>query len=133
MDRSTSDSARILDRTAILLAGLCVLHCLALPLVLVTMPLLQQYADSHFHLQMLIFVLPVSVVALVLGYRRHLHTSILLWGFVGMALLLVGATWAHSEVGLIADRICTISGSLVLATTHYLNTRLARHCKTLAA
>lgn len=97
------------------------------------MPLLQQYADSHFHLQMLIFVLPVSVIALLLGYRRHRHTSVLLWGFVGMAMLVVGATWAHSEVGLIADRICTISGSLVLATTHYLNTRFSMQCKAVAA
>lgn len=126
MDRSASDSQNLLDRAAVALSGLCVLHCLALPLVLVAAPVLGQLADTHFHLQMLIAVVPVSALALGLGFRRHRNPLMLVWGSIGMTLLIVGATWAHYRMGLTADRLMTLFGSLILAATHYANSRLAK-------
>lgn len=130
MDRSTSESAGYFDRAAIALSGLCILHCLAMPLVLLLLPFLGQFADGHFHLQMLIVVVPVSTVALLLGFRHHRQTTILVGGLAGMLLLFVGGTWAHNEFGVVADRLLTICGSLVLATAHFYNSRLSRTRRT---
>lgn len=130
MDRSTEHSSTaLLDRIAIAMSGLCMLHCLALPIVLLTLPMLEQFGAGHFHLQALVFVIPVSVIALLLGYQRHLDAGILVWGVLGLGLLIFGATWAHNELGVLADRLCTISGSLILASTHYANSRLSRRCR----
>ena len=130
MDRSTEHSSTaLLDRIAIAMSGLCMLHCLALPIVLLTMPILGELGTGHFHLQSLVFVMPVSVVALLLGYQRHLHTGILAWGVLGLGLLVFGATWAHDEIGVLADRLSTIAGSIILASTHYANSRLSRRCR----
>jgi hypothetical protein len=126
MDRSTSESAGILDRAAIALSGLCVLHCLAMPLVLLALPFVGELTPGHFHLQMLVVVVPVSTIALSLGYRRHRRMSILIAGGVGLAMLFVGGTWMHSEIGIIADRATTIAGSLVLASAHFYNSRFSR-------
>ena len=70
---------------------------------------------------MLVVVLPLSTLALGIGYRRHRNSRILFAGIVGMLLLIIGATVAHTQLGLIADRAFTICGSLTLATAHYFN------------
>jgi len=102
---------------------LCLVHCLALPLIVAGLPFLAQFAEGHLHAQMLFIVLPLSVVALGLGYRRHRNAGIALAGIAGMTILTVGATVAHDHWGLVADRTFTIVGALVLATAHYFNAR----------
>jgi hypothetical protein len=129
MDRSTSDSSSLLDRAAIALSGLCVLHCLAMPFVLLALPFLGQLTEGHFHLQMLVVVVPVSSIALGLGFWRHRRISVMVAGGVGLLLLFVGGTWMHNEVGILADRATTIAGSLLLASAHFYNSRFSR-CQT---
>lgn len=109
-----------------LLSGLCLLHCLALPLMVAGLPLLAQYADSHLHFQVLLVVVPLSIVALGLGFRRHQNRNILWIGFAGLLVLFIGATVVHDHVGETADRFVTITGSVVLAVAHYLNSTRGR-------
>ena len=118
---SRSAKSDWLDAAAVLLSGLCLLHCLALPLVVAGLPLLAQYSESHLHLQILLIVVPLSVVALALGYRRHRNANIIWAGAAGLLILFVGATVVHNNLGETADRIVTITGSLVLAAAHYFN------------
>lgn len=129
MDRSPVEPTGLLDRAAIALSGLCVLHCLAMPFVLLLLPFLGQFAEDHFHLQMLAVVTPASILALGLGYRRHRHPGVPAAGVIGLLLLLVGATWAHSEIGIVADRVITIAGSSILAVAHFYNSRLRKYCR----
>ena len=126
MDRSISDSDGLLDRAAIALSGLCVLHCLAMPMVLLALPFLGELTAEHFHLQMLVVVVPVSTIAMALGFRRHRSVAVMIAGGVGLAFLIVGGTWMHNEIGIVADRATTIAGSLLLATAHFYNSRLSR-------
>lgn len=116
------NSTRWLDGTAVTLSALCLVHCLALPLIVAGLPLLAQFTDGHLHAQLLVVVLPVSVGALGLGYRRHQNGRIVTGGTLGMLLLVVGATIAHRHLGLAADRAFTMAGALVLATAHFFNT-----------
>jgi hypothetical protein len=100
-----------------------------MPLLLLALPFLGGLTAEHFHLQMLVVVVPVSSIAMSLGYRRHRSLSVLVTGGIGLVLLFIGGTWMHNEVGIIADRATTIAGSLLLASAHYYNSRLAR-CRT---
>lgn len=125
MENSSGQSS-VLDQVAVALSGLCLLHCLLLPFAVAILPFLGQFSDDHLHLEMLAVVVPVSVVALYLGYRRHDHLYIVGWGLVGLSLLAVGGTIAHTLYGLLADRTLTVAGSVVLAITHYRNFRLSR-------
>lgn len=115
-----------LDAAAVMLSALCLLHCLALPLFVAGLPLLAQFSDDHLHLQMLLFVVPVSVVALGLGFRHHRRLNILWSGLAGLAILFFGATVAHEMFGKTIDSVVTTLGSLVLAATHYYNSRATR-------
>ena len=115
-----------LDGAAVALSALCLIHCLALPIIVAGLPFLAQLAEGHLHLQMLVIVLPLSVVALGLGYRRHRSARIIAAGAFGMLALIIGATLAHNYLGLAADRAFTIVGALTLAAAHYFNSVRAR-------
>ncbi len=127
MNQDTQKSPDWLDGAAVALSALCLVHCLALPLIVAGVPFLAQFADSHLHYQALILVIPLSVIALGIGYRRHRDPRIVAGGALGMLLLIIGATVAHSQLGLAADRIFTICGSLLLATAHWKNSRGGFH------
>ena len=127
MDDNSSHPSGLLDNAAVVLSGLCLLHCLTLPLLIAVLPFMGQFGDGHFHMQMLVVVLPVSIVAFSLGFRRHRNKTIIAWGISGMLLLLLGATVAHSEYGIVADRAVTITAALTLAFAHYFNNRFSRH------
>lgn len=114
-----------MDQAAILLSGLCLLHCLALPVLIAGGSLLTQLGGAHLHLQMLAIVAPLSVLALAFGFRRHGSLRVLFCGAFGLALLAAGAI-AHEHLGVVADRALTVTGSLVLAAVHYVNSRYAR-------
>jgi hypothetical protein len=127
MDDNSSNSSGFLDNAAVVLSGICLLHCLALPVLIALLPFLGQLGAGHFHAQMLIVVLPVSIIAFSLGFRRHHNKGVIAWGIVGMLVLVFGATVAHSSFGIVADRTATICGALILALAHYFNNRLSRH------
>lgn len=123
MPRSANASAATLDRVAIALSALCLVHCLALPLVLVALPLLAQFADSHWHTPMLLIAVPVSMSAIVIGYRRHGNLPLLGAGVAALTLLIFAATFAHAYLGAAIDRSLTIVASLLLAWVHWQNGR----------
>lgn len=121
-----SNDRNWLDSAAVALSALCLVHCLALPLVVASLPFLTRFAEGHLHLQMLVLVLPVSTVAFGLGFRRHRNRRIVTTGSLGMLLLVIGATVAHARLGLAADRSFTIAGALVLAVSHFFNSYRSR-------
>ena len=127
MDSSSTANVGSLDYAAIALSGLCLVNGLLLPVVIVTLPLLLQLNATHFHAQLLIVLIPVSLFAFTLGFRRHANQAIIAGGIAGISLLFIGGTVAHANLGLLADSLLTMAGSIVLAASHYFNNRLTRH------
>jgi hypothetical protein len=126
MNQTPAKSTDWLDGAAIGLSGLCLLHCLALPFFAGALPMLMPFSESHLHAQVLYFAVPLSAVAIGIGYARHSNPRVVLAAIAGLSLLVVGATVAHSSLGVVADRTFTISGSLVLAGAHLWNGLLSR-------
>lgn len=127
MSSDGNESDTLLDRTAVVLSGLCVLHCLALPILIVAAPLAAGLAGTHWHAPMLLLVVPLSVVAIVIGYRKHGNLTVPWLGALALTLLVAGGTVAHYRYGAAADGVLTIGGSLLLACVHLRNSRLTRH------
>lgn len=132
MKQTPAKSSDWLDSAAVGLSGLCLLHCLALPFFAGALPLLMPFTESHLHAQMLYFAVPLSVVAIGIGYGRHRDPRVVLAAFAGLFLLVVGATVAHGSLGVIADRLFTVSGSVVLAAAHLWNGLLSRRHRCLS-
>lgn len=112
------------DRFAVILSGICILHCLLAPVLLTLLPILSISAfveDLVFHQLMLWLVLPTSAVALVLGCRKHRKPMILITGAVGMLMLIIVAFWGHSIMMVAYEKVATTAAGLLLAFSHYLN------------
>ena len=119
-----------LDQGALGVSLLCLVHCLALPLLIVALPVLGTLVPPQWWVHPLIFAVaaPLATVALVRGWRDHRDRRPGLLGAVGLMLLglgLLGAVTDAAEVGL------TVAGGVVLGAAHLLNWRLsARRCLT---
>lgn len=112
-----------LDKAAMTASFLCLVHCVALPVLLALLPSLSRVLDipETFHLWMLAFAVPASVWALVSGRARHGLPLPL--GLCGLALLTLGAV-VFGEGRL--ETPVTVAGSLVLIAAHLVNWRM-RH------
>lgn len=117
-----------LDRAAVFLSGLCLVHCLALPLLLAVFPLLGGVFIPHetFHQLILVVVLPTTTLALGSGYRHHRRLGVLALGAAGLAGLIGAAFTVHRLGTEELERVVTIAGGLVLACAHGWNFRLTR-------
>ena len=71
----------VLDRFSIGFSTLCLLHCLAVPVLVSVLPVFATFAfaDERFHLALVVLVVPTSIVALGLGCRLHRPTYSCIW------------------------------------------------------
>ena len=81
--------SKYVDRVAIALSTICIVHCLAMPFVIAVLPIaaFTVGGDGHFHSLMLWFVVPTSVIGFGLGLRVHRRIDIVLMGVVAIAVL----------------------------------------------
>ncbi len=115
------------DKMAISLSLLCVLHCLALPLLLVLLPSLValQLDNEAFHLWMVLAVIPTSTYALTMGCKRHKQYRFLAFGVIGLFLLL-SALVGEEIIGEVSEKILTVLGAVCIAYGHFRNFRLCQ-------
>ena len=117
-----------LDRIGVFLSATCLLHCLTLPVMLTIAPMTQTglLDEQTFHLVLLWFILPVSLIALGIGCRQHKDLLILLLGGTGLSLLLFAGLVGHSILTPTAERGVTIVAGLILAAAHLRNFKICR-------
>ncbi len=118
-----------LDKAAISISALCLVHCLVLPITLAVLPsmtLLTMLNDEVFHLVLVALVLPTSLIALTMGCRRHKNFFVLVLGLAGVLTLLLTALFAHDLLGEATEKGATVFGTLLIAVSHIQNFRLCR-------
>lgn len=118
---------RVIDRLAIVLSAICVVHCLAVPIVLLAMPGVLAGDDHGDLTHMIIFAiaLPLSTLGMWYGYQTHHKARYALCALFGILGLAAGLT-LH---GMVYEVYVTIFASLILALAHLGNrnaTRLTR-------
>ena len=118
---------RKLDNLSIWLSGICMMHCLALPLITISVPLISEIFNTHYHEIMLFIVIPISSIALFKGFKYHRKAQIVFTGFFGAFLIIIGATVIHDRYDGFTESLFTITGSLLLALTHFINSRNSHH------
>ena len=118
----------VTDNTAIGLSLLCMLHCLAFPLLLVILPNVAalQLDNEAFHLWMVLAVIPISAYALTMGCKQHKHYHIFTLGLVGLGCLVLAIVLGESLLGEVWEKILTSIGALIITYGHYKNYRLCQ-------
>ena len=114
------------DKLGIFASGLCLVHCLALPLLLPLLPALALIPHSGMHALLLIPVIALSALAVVPGYRHHRSRRVVGLAAAGV-LLCSTAVLAEALFGLEGwDMPLTVAGGMLLVSGHLSNLRLSR-------
>lgn len=113
------------DMAAIGLSSLCMVHCLALPVLAASLPVLGAWAEAEWvHWLFVALAAPVSLLAFVRSSPSGLSWGCVALAILGLAALIAGiAGWPDHE----AETVMTVIGSGLLAAAHVLNWRRMRH------
>jgi hypothetical protein len=112
------------------ISGACLVHCLALPLVVAVLPLwsLGDALHAWLHPVFALLLIPTTLFAMRSGYREHRlrHILVLLGG--GLALVLVAGVLGHLGPGERLETGFTLLGSSLLVTGHWRNYQFCSRC-----
>ena len=116
---------RKMDLAGLALSASCLVHCLALPIALVTAPALALWlgkTETAVHWLLFAIAAVVSGGALYMGFRRHGAALVVVVGVAG--LLVMGVAAAHL-FGTSLEATLTVIGASILALAHVVNLRLS--------
>ena len=103
------------DAVAVSLAFLCVIHCLAFPVLASTLPLIGVVSESEWvHKVFVALALPASVISLVLTNSRStgiIFSILAIAGFTFLFVAFVESLERH-------EVMLTVCGSVLLASAH---------------
>lgn len=132
LNTNSSTASGLWDRLGIFLSGLCAVHCLLVPVLLMTSPSLAAYwvhDEDPFHQLVFVAILSVALVAFVLGYRVHRSLGPVLWMLLGVGLILVATFFASNWWGDSWSYALSFVGGLTLMRAHFLNRAHCRSCE----
>jgi MerC mercury resistance protein len=112
------------DYWGVLVSGLCVIHCLAVPIVILLFPALGLSMfpqEDMTHAVLLAFILGVAGIAFFTGYRVHGNWRPVAWLVAGLILVIFATFFVHKHFGHQFEPLFAIAGSLCLIRAHYLN------------
>lgn len=116
------------DKIAISLSLLCVVHCFFVPsFVILSSGLFLSTVDNEFiHYLILFFAAPISLYALILGYKNHGVLSYFVTGLLGLLVLFMAVIFGESFYGESVERIATLFGSALVVLAHYKNHQVCK-------
>ncbi len=120
---------RFADYAGMAASALCLVHCLAMPLLLAAFPLLGLGGDHHaLHDALLLGVSVPVLLALVPGYLKHRDPAALSLGVAGLLSFLVAVFVLGPRVGEMAETAGAVLSSVLLLGAHVRNHRYCKDC-----
>lgn len=137
------------DVLGIVIASICLVHCVGLSLLAVFVPWLLSRLGlgTGFHQALAFLALFIGVATLLPGYQRHGKVRVLILGGSGLLLLLLGALipqdlccvlWIDSPDVPLTDRLTPLTvtvtlmtpiGCCFLVSAHLMNRRSCQRCR----
>ncbi|WP_077146861.1 MerC domain-containing protein [Sphingopyxis sp. KK2] len=122
---------RLADLIGLALSATCLIHCLALPMLLLLAPAIGHWIalPEWTHAAILTLALPAAYGAMRGGWHRHRRSAPAVTAAAGLALLALGLAahegWFAAIDPEAGDRLLTTAGALALAAAHVANWRLS--------
>lgn len=119
------------DYLGISVSVLCLFHCLALPLVAMSLPALQGLNGSEaFHWVLIGLIIAVGYHAFYLGSKKHGQQTPMIFGLAGIGVLILALVLADLFHLHEVETPLTFLGSITVIWAHWLNLKAGK--KTLA-
>ena len=81
-----------LDRLGVVASALCAVHCAVTPILLIALPAFgKTWSHPASHWLMALVVVPIAVLMMTAGYRKHRRRWIIATGVAGIAFVMIGA------------------------------------------
>lgn len=120
---------RFADYAGLAASALCLVHCLAMPLLVAAFPLLGLGGDHHaLHDALLVAVTLPVLLALAPGYRAHRDPAPLVLGVMGLAAFLLAVLVVGPMFGELAETALAVTSSVLLISAHLRNQRSCKGC-----
>jgi len=113
--------AGVANATGIAASTLCLLHCLAMPLLLLALPALGWAAGEHTHTALIGVALAAALLSLGPGYAAHRRAAVLLLGGAGLASLAAAVFVVGPRYGESAETALSVAGAILLCAAHLRN------------
>lgn len=107
------------------LSLLCLVHCIATPLLVMLVPAMAGFLGS-WHPVLLVGVVGTAAWAFVPGYRYHHNKLVLGLAAAGVLSLAVAVTVFHESF--VAETAVTIVGAALMLAAHWKNRQLSLRC-----
>ena len=141
------------DKLSICLSVCCILHCIALPFLILLIPSVASLwiNDESVHVVLVLLAIPISLFAMSVSLKKHHNYKCIALAVIGLALLVlaifmhdIGFSGEHGHVehanekhedgelgheehgglGETLETVFTVLGGLILLSAHFLNIRL---------
>ena len=128
------------DKVSICLSLCCILHCIALPILILIIPSLSSFwiNSENVHILLVILAIPISLFAMGKSLRIHHNYKCILLAGIGLMLLILAIFMHdlnfglenehhehghddHSGLGETLETIFTVIGGVILFGAHFLN------------
>jgi hypothetical protein len=118
------------DTAGVTASVLCLIHCLATPVIISLFPDIIPYlpGDAWFHRLLAVGILLCGLAGFVPGYRIHRRRSLLALIVAGITLILVVAC-SGEGLNRNTELVLSVTGSLLLVTAHLLNRSFCLQCR----
>ena len=133
------------DKLSICLSVCCILHCIALPVVIILIPSAASFwiSDENVHIILVLLAIPISLFAMGKSLRKHHNYKCISLAVIGLLLLVVAIFMhdlgfgsehiqskhdsheEHNGLGETLEIFFTFLGGLILLGAHFFNIRLA--------
>ncbi|HET6843173.1 MAG TPA: MerC domain-containing protein [Candidatus Angelobacter sp.] len=119
-----------LDHLGACISGICLVHCIAMPLLLAFAPAVAHFipGDELFHRLLALLVVGAGLPSFWLGFHKHGRTVVVAAGLAGLAIVLFALAFGDSFHSHIAEVALTMTGSVVLTSAHLANRTFCRKC-----
>lgn len=118
-------TGNMMDSVAIGVSFACLVHCLALPLIIALLPAWSAWLDvpEAFHVWILVFAAPFSLTVLLRAARGRLWFAPLWLGIAGLVAMGLALLAGNTTM----ETVVTTIGGILLASAHLMNWRRRVH------
>jgi hypothetical protein len=130
MLRFSKTSFLTLDSLGASVSGLCLVHCISMPLVFAFAPTLAHLipGDEIVHRFFAFLVVGAGLPSFIIGFRKHKKWLVVAVGLAGMSVILGALIFGDHFGSHAAEIAVTMIGSLLLTAAHLSNRTFCRRC-----
>jgi hypothetical protein len=135
MSTSSRVSAFSADNLGIWASALCVVHCIVTPVLISASAVFAHFipGEEKTHRALAVGVAALGAIALVKGFRTHGRRRILGLMALGLGFIFAGAFYGDVLPSHRYEVAVTMTGSLLMITSHRMNHTFCSDCRRCAA